>query len=40
MKPKFKTILMLLALGVQLLNAQQKTVSGTVSDKNGLLLNS
>jgi len=31
-------ILMLLALGVQLLNAQQKTVSGTVSDENGLPL--
>ena len=29
---------MLLALGVQLLNAQQKTVSGTVSDENGLPL--
>ena len=37
MKPKFTMILMLLALGVQLLNAQQKTVSGTVSDENGLL---
>ncbi len=36
MKPKFTMILMLLALGVQLLNAQQKTVSGTVSDENGL----
>lgn len=31
-------ILMLMALGVQLLNAQQKTVSGTVSDENGLPL--
>ena len=38
MKPKFTMILMLLALGVQLLNAQQKTVSGTVSDENGLPL--
>lgn len=35
MKPKFTMILILLALGVQLLNAQQKTVSGTVSDENG-----
>jgi TonB-dependent starch-binding outer membrane protein SusC len=38
MKPKFTMILMLLALGVQLLNARQKTVSGTVSDENGLPL--
>jgi hypothetical protein len=38
MKPKFTMILMLLALGVQLLVAQQKTVSGTVSDENGLPL--
>ena len=38
MKPKFTMILILLALGVQLLNAQQKTVSGTVSDENGLPL--
>ena len=38
MKPKFTMILMLLALGVQLLYAQQKTISGTVSDENGLPL--
>ena len=38
MKPKFTMILMLLALGVQLLDAQQKTISGTVSDENGLPL--
>lgn len=31
-------ILMLMALGVQLVFAQQKTVSGTVSDENGLPL--
>ena len=38
MKPKFTMILMLLALGVQMVFAQQKTVSGTVSDENGLPL--
>mgnify|MGYP000595581142 CR=1 FL=1 len=38
MKPKFTMILMLMALGVQLVFAQQKTVSGTVSDENGLPL--
>ena len=38
MKPKFTMIMMLLALGVQMVFAQQKTVSGTVSDKNGLPL--
>ena len=31
-------ILMLLALGVQMVFAQQKTISGTVSDENGLPL--
>ena len=38
MKPKFTMILMLLALGVQMVFAQQKTISGTVSDENGLPL--
>lgn len=38
MKPKFTMILMLLALSVQMVFAQQKTVSGTVSDENGLPL--
>ena len=38
MKPKFTMILMLLALGVQMVFAQQKTVSGTLSDENGLPL--
>jgi hypothetical protein len=38
MKPKFTMILMLLALGVQMVFAQQKTVSGIVSDENGLPL--
>ena len=38
MKPKFTMILMLLALGVQMVFAQQKTVSATVSDENGLPL--
>lgn len=38
MKPKFTMILTLLALGVQLIFAQQKTVSGTVSDENNMPL--
>ena len=38
MKPQFTMILMLLALGMQFVTAQQKTVSGTVSDENGLPL--
>lgn len=39
MKPKFKMILTLfMALSVQLTFAQQKTISGTVSDENGLPL--
>lgn len=38
MKPKFKMILTLFTvLIVQLTFAQQKTVSGIVSDENGLL---
>ena len=38
MKPKFTMILTLLALAVQMAFAQQKTVSGTVTDENGLPL--
>mgnify|MGYP005722813593 CR=1 FL=1 len=38
MKPKFTMILTLLALGVQFVFAQQKTVSGTVSDENNMPL--
>ena len=38
MKPKFTMILTLLALGVQLIFAQQKTVSGAVSDENNMPL--
>ena len=38
MKPKFTMILTLLALEVQLIFAQQKTVSGTVSDENNMPL--
>ena len=38
MKPKFTMILTLLALEVQFVFAQQKTVSGTVSDENNMPL--
>ena len=38
MKPKFTMILALMALAVQIGFAQQKTVSGTVTDENGLPL--
>lgn len=38
MKPKFTMILALMALAVQIAFAQQKTVSGTVTDENGLPL--
>lgn len=38
MKPKFTMILTLMALAVQIAFAQQKTVSGTVTDENGLPL--
>ena len=36
MKPKFTMILTLFALGVQLVFAQQKTITGTVSDENNM----
>lgn len=38
MKPKFTMILTLFALGVQLVFAQQKTITGTVSDENNMPL--
>ena len=38
MKPKFTMILTLLALGVQFVFAQQKTVSGILSDENNMHL--
>lgn len=38
MKPKFTMILTLLELAVQFTFAQQKTVSRTVTDENGLPL--